>query len=137
MKTILVVDDDPTISKLIRLVVEANGYSVLTATSEVEALNCFEEYEGQVDLLITDVVLKSGSGIDVALELRSLVPYLKIVLMSGYPIDAAELFGSPVGSVGILEKPFPPMELLGQICRLIGKPVTTETALAIAYKAVA
>ena len=143
MKTILVLDDDSAIAGLIRMLAERNGYAVLDSASPAQALERFEENDGQVDLLIADVVLKDGSGLDVAMELRSLVPYLKIIVMSGFPPemwndeDGAELLEFPSDSVSILQKPFSPLALMDQIYRLIGKPVSTAAAPALAHKAVA
>ena len=137
MKTVLVLEDDRSIMALIRLVVEHNGYTVLEATSAQEAFERFEENDAQVDLLIADVTLPVSSGIHVALELRSLLPYLKIIVTSGYPKstwdeqDAAELDELPSDSVITLQKPFVPATLLDSIHRLIGLPFIAAPALQV------
>jgi CheY-like chemotaxis protein len=135
VKTVLVLEDDVSILALVRLVVEQNGYAVLGATSAQEAFERFEENDGQVDLLIADVTLPVSSGIRVALELRSLLPNLRIILTSGFPEsmwngqDAAELDELPSDSVITLQKPFVPAALLGSVHRLIGLPLIAAPAL--------
>jgi CheY-like chemotaxis protein len=137
VKTVLVLEDNTSIMALIRLVIESNGYAVLMATSAQEAFERFEENDATVDLLISDVTLPVSSGIRVALELRSLLPYLKIIVMSGYPQsawdeqDAAELDELPSDSVMALQKPFVPATLLDSVHRLIGLPFIAAPALQV------
>jgi CheY-like chemotaxis protein len=125
LKRILVVEDDNTILALIRIVVERSGYAVLEATSAQQAFQHLEKH-AHIDLLIADVTLPASSGIRVALELRYLLPRLKVIVTSGYPRalwneqDAAELDELPSDSVAVLQKPFVPKTLLEKIHRLIG-----------------
>jgi len=135
VKTVLVLEDDAPILALIRLVVENKGYAVLEATSAEQAFERFEEVDAAVHLLIADVTLPASSGLRVALELRSLLPYLKIIITSGFPKamwdeqDAAELDELPSDSVITLQKPFVPATLLDSIHRLIGYPLIAAPAL--------
>jgi len=105
---------------------------VLEAATANEALRCFEDADAGLDLLIADVNLPGGpSGVRVALELRSLILYLRIILMSGVPLslwdeqDAAEWSELPSDSVVTLEKPFQAAGLLQSIRRLIGVPLVS------------
>jgi len=135
VKTILVVEDDPSILALIRFVLIGDGYSVSEAASAEQAFERFEEHDAQVDLLIADVTLPVGSGIQVALELRSLLPFLKIIITSGFPKamwddqKSKELDDLPYDSVVILQKPFVPATLLESIHQLIGLPYPVAPAL--------
>lgn len=137
MKTVLVLEDDVSILALIRLVVEQKGYKVLEATSAEQAFQRFEENDAHVDLLITDVTLPVSSGIRVALELRALLPYLKIIITSGLPSamwndqDGAELDELPSDSVITLQKPFVSATLLDSVHRLIGLPFIAAPALQV------
>jgi CheY-like chemotaxis protein len=137
VQTVLVLEDNASILALIRLVVEQNGYQVLAARSAQEAFEQFEANDGHVDLLITDVTLPVSSGIRVALELRSLLPYLRIIVMSGYSKsdwdaqEAAEFDELPSDSVVTLQKPFVPATLMGCIHRLIGLPFVPAPALPV------
>jgi DNA-binding response OmpR family regulator len=128
VKTVLILEDDASVLALIHQIVEQDGYTVLDATTAEEAFIRFEENDAIVDLLIADVTLPGRSGVRTALELRDLLPYLKIVITSGYPsdhwdrLDAAELEQLPSDSVEVLQKPFSLTSLLDTIHRLIGWP---------------
>ena len=135
MKTVLVVDDDPSILALVHYLVERAGYEVLNATSAEEAFQRFEDSDAHVDLLIADVTLPSSSGVRVALEFWSLLPNLRTIISSGYPPsmwpeqDAAELNEIAADSVIVMQKPFVPATLLESIHRLIGWPNGMAPAL--------
>lgn len=119
---------------LIRLVIGQNEYNILEATTAGQAFERFEENDAQVDLLIADATLPASSGIHVALELQSLVPYLKIIIMSRYPLamwsdqDLAELEELPSDSVITLQKPFAPATLLDNVHRFLGLPFSVAPA---------
>lgn len=128
MKKILVLEHDPLMRALIRLVIEQIGYTMQEATSPKAVFEGIEENYSQIRLLIADVTAPGFSGIRVALKLRSLLPNLKIIIMSR---RARRIFsGRALGklerllsnSVAILEKPFFPVMLLDAIHRLIGLP---------------
>jgi CheY-like chemotaxis protein len=136
VSTILVVEDDPSVLNLMCVILEPSGYVVLKASTVEEALRRFDEADASVDLLIADVNLPGTSGIRVALELRSLLPNLAIVLTSGFtpdmwnPRDVFELDELPYESVAILQKPFLPVTLLQMVSRFVGSPFRPGMALA-------
>jgi CheY-like chemotaxis protein len=107
------------------------GHTILEATTAEEAFRQLEESDGRIDLLIADVTLPVSSGLRVALELRSLLPYLRIIMTSGYPPnmwdeqDAAELSELPSDSVATLLKPFMPATLIQMVDRFVGLTSTT------------
>lgn len=125
MKTILVLDDEVLVLNVLRHILANSGYAVLTATSAEQAFQRFEEMESHIDLLIADMKLPVSSGAQVAVELRSVRPRLKIMLVSGYPNSMwnhqgiAEL---PSESFLTLTKPFSVSNLLENIHQLIGPP---------------
>jgi CheY-like chemotaxis protein len=132
--TILILDDQPMVMSIIRMVLTPLGHTILEATTAEEAFRQFKESDGRIDLLIADVTLPVSSGIRVALELRSLLPYLRIIVTSGYlsnmwnEQDAAELSELPSDSVATLQKPFMPAVLIQMVDRFVGLTSTT-TAL--------
>jgi DNA-binding response OmpR family regulator len=134
VKSILLVEDEPAILGLLTSVVSRDGYTVLKARSTEEALLRFEENDGFVDLLIADVTLPTSSGVHLAVELRALLPFLRIILTSGYPSplwdgqDADELSDLPSDSVITLQKPFRPESLLEHIHRMIGLSMSPKVA---------
>jgi len=83
-KTILVVDDEPEIRKLVGAMVSRFGYAVLTADSGEHALTLYKHHNGPIELLITDVVAPGMSGPMLADRLAALQPDLKVLYISGY-----------------------------------------------------
>jgi CheY-like chemotaxis protein len=126
MKTLLVLEDEPSLMKLLRHTLK--HYSLIEAVSAEEALLLFIDYDYRVDLLLADLTLPTISGIQVAIHLRSKIPDLPVILTSGYPIsgwsdkNSADLRRLGASSVAVLQKPFPGQELLDAICDLTGWP---------------
>jgi DNA-binding NtrC family response regulator len=110
-RTILVVDDEPEIRKLVTAMLTRNGYRVLTADSGENAVRLFRNNPG-VDLLLTDVVAPGMSGPMIADQIALMRPDIKVVFMSGY--DGTQVVQRYVVEKGysLLIKPFT-MEQLG------------------------
>ena len=127
MKTILVVDDEVTLRSPLCQLLQLHGYRTLGAGDEKEALRQFGDNDCKIDLLIADVSLPIGSGVQVAVTLRARVPKLEVILASGYPFhmwrarDYALLGRLGPDSVSILQKPFAAHTLLAAIESLIGE----------------
>ena len=125
---ILVLEDDPSISFQIRLILQSSGHALVEAATAQEAIQRFEQTKGQVDLLIAHVHLPVDSGIRVGLELRALHPRLRIIVTSIHAPgmwndqDAAELNELPSDSVAVLQKPFLPETLLDKVARFMLYP---------------
>jgi two-component system cell cycle sensor histidine kinase/response regulator CckA len=133
MNTLLVLEDDPAVMMLLRLMLEP--YSLIEACSAEEAIRLFNAHGRQVDLLVADLSLPRSSGVKVALNLRSKVPNLPVILTSGYPVsawsdrDSADLEGLGSRSVAILLKPFQAQELLTAVRELLApRAEKTRTA---------
>lgn len=87
-KVILVLEDDPAVRDSTVLVLQGLGYKALEAGDAKTAMRILEEEAGNLDLLLSDVVLPGGvSGPEFAYQAKALSPKLKIVFMSGYPAD--------------------------------------------------
>jgi DNA-binding NtrC family response regulator len=82
-RTILVVDDEPEIRKLVTAMLTREGYKVLTADSGENAVRLFRNNPG-IDLLLTDVVAPGMSGPMIADQIAAMKPDIKVVFMSGY-----------------------------------------------------
>ncbi|HTO08658.1 MAG TPA: PAS domain S-box protein [Myxococcota bacterium] len=106
---VLVVEDDPSVRRLLTLLLESSGYRVFAAASGDEALRLADAGPLAVDLVLSDYVLPGISGVEVCLELRRRHPELRFVVMTGH----AEL--PPVGAAGLPEG-----------AELLGKPFTRE-----------
>ncbi|HTS27832.1 MAG TPA: response regulator [Bryobacteraceae bacterium] len=83
-KTILVVDDEPEVRKLVAAMAAKTGYTVITADSGEHALTLYKHHNAPVELLITDVVQPGMSGPMLADRLTALQPDMKVLYMSGY-----------------------------------------------------
>jgi DNA-binding response OmpR family regulator len=110
---ILVVDDDPEIRKLLARYVESQGFRVLLAA------NCQELREQlathQVDLIVLDVMLPDGSGLDACRDLRAQRNNVPIILLTALKEDVDRIIGLEIGADDYLAKPFNPRELLARI----------------------
>ena len=111
-KTILVVEDEPTLRALVRKVLERDGYTVIEAPSGLAALQLWSDKKPHVDLLLTDMVMPDGiSGLQLADRLKTENAHLKVVFTTGY---SAELLGKDFvlrEGVNFLQKPFDPTHL--------------------------
>lgn len=105
-KCILVVEDEPELIRLVRQILEEEGYRVLTALDAEQALRLAPEALAGIDLLLTDVLLPGLSGIELTHALRTKLPSLPVIFMSGY---TDTLFTNPdrvPGDTNLLPKPY-------------------------------
>ncbi|NTW69355.1 MAG: PAS domain S-box protein [Chlorobiaceae bacterium] len=86
--TILIVEDEPGILKLCKLMLEGKGYKVLSAETPMQAITLADNYNDKIDLLLTDVIMPEMNGQDLAEIIAVLRPDMKILFMSGYTADA-------------------------------------------------
>jgi two-component system cell cycle sensor histidine kinase/response regulator CckA len=105
-ETILLVEDEPSILMMAALMLEGQGYTVLTAGTASEAIRLFKEQTGGIHLLITDVVMPDMNGRDLVNELQSLHPQLNCLFMSGYTADVIASHGVLDEGVNFIQKPF-------------------------------
>jgi two-component system sensor histidine kinase EvgS len=105
-ETILIVEDDLTILNLARRILHELDYTVLTADNPERALRLAEEHQGEIDLLLTDVIMPEMNGLELANNLRSLYPALKCVFMSGYTSSVIAHHGVLDQGVHFIQKPF-------------------------------
>jgi len=104
--TILLVEDEDFVRHVTSEVLAFAGYRMLCARHAAEAVRIFRQHEEDVQLLLTDVVLPGRNGHDLARNLRSVRPCLKIMFISGYPEDEAARYGPQEPGVIHLSKPF-------------------------------
>ncbi|TKB09605.1 PAS domain-containing sensor histidine kinase [Desulforhopalus sp. IMCC35007] len=105
-ETILLVEDDASILKLGVRIIERMGYKVLSTTSPKKAKSIAEGYGGQIDLLITDVVMPEMNGRELSEQLQHLYPQIKILFMSGYTANVIAHQGILDEGVHFISKPF-------------------------------
>jgi PAS domain S-box-containing protein len=118
---ILLAEDDPAVRGLARRTLERAGYCVLEADGPELALNLVQGEEGgQVDLLLTDMIMPSMSGGELATRVRRILPDLPTIFMSGYTQDVIITRGMLSEADTFLEKPFAPEALVLCVARVLG-----------------
>lgn len=118
-ETILVVEDEPSILKMVTMMLEMEGYTVLPAGSPGEAIRLAREHSGEIDLLVSDVVMPEMNGRDLARNILSLYPEAKRLFMSGYTADVIAHQGVLNEGVNFIQKPFSKIELTSSIRRVL------------------
>jgi PAS domain S-box-containing protein len=114
-ETVLVVEDERIVRRLICDVIRERGYTVLEAGDGVEALRSAEEHAGPIHLLITDLVMPRMSGRVLAEHLTALRPGMRVLFLSGYAAEAMARHGVPDEETAFLQKPFVPDALAAKV----------------------
>jgi len=116
-ETILLVEDDPPIRRLIRRSLDGQGYQLLEACNGLEALGLLADHHGPIDLLVTDVVMPQMDGFTLGERLVESHPETRVLFLSGYADQSARVRHAlkKVGSAFLL-KPFTQSGLLQKIC---------------------
>ena len=118
-ETILLVEDEAFVREVMAEILHSAGYQMIVARNPAEAMRAFEQYRGEVDLLLTDVVLPGENGRALAKRLKSEDADLKVLLVTGY----AEQMG--LGCAGEIEeflpKPFSTRALLQRVRQVLDR----------------
>jgi PAS domain S-box-containing protein len=117
--TILLVEDETVVRQLVRSILQMNGFHVIEAPNGVEALTTVQQYAGQIDLLLTDVVMPRMGGRELAEHMRQLRPATKALFMSGYTDDAVVHHGVLDAGLAFIQKPFTPAALILKVRELL------------------
>jgi two-component system, cell cycle sensor histidine kinase and response regulator CckA len=107
-ETILLVEDQTEVRKLVREILEMNGYTVVAASEGLEALEICKQHEGPIHLMLSDVVMPQMGGRELAGRLATHRPDMKVLYMSGYTSNAIVHHGILDPGTAFLQKPFTP-----------------------------
>ena len=110
-ETILLVEDEYQVRRLIERALRQQGYNLITATNGAEAIQTALHYAGDVHLLLTDVVMPELGGRECAMAIRATRPDIRVIYMSGYSEELVRLQGELTESAAFIAKPFAPDEL--------------------------
>jgi PAS domain S-box-containing protein len=105
-ETVLLAEDEPAILRMTQTMLEHLGYRVLSAGSPEEAIRLAGEYPGDIDLLLSDVVMPQMNGLELYRRLESIHPGLRSLFMSGYTADVIADHGVLERGTNFMQKPF-------------------------------
>ena len=127
-ETILVVEDEDDIRDMVREFLERKGYVVVAANNGNDALQVAQRYKGAIHLLLTDVVMPQVGGPELAQQIKSMRPRIKILFTSGFPDHAAINENFTDQSAAILQKPYPLNTLASRIRQMLDTTATMPQA---------
>lgn len=121
-ETILLVEDERGVRELAREHLELNGYTVLQAGNGQQALDLASKHSGKIHLLLTDVVMPGMSGRQLAEQIQSVRPGIRILYMSGYTDQAIVHHGILAADTMLLQKPFTLHALAAKLREALERP---------------
>ena len=116
MALILIIDDEPQIRSMLKLMLEREGYEVAEAPDGIEGIRIFRQHPA--DLIITDLIMPNKDGIGMIIDLKKEFPNVKIIAMSGGGLNKPEGYlkgAQKLGAVCTLTKPIDRDEMLRAI----------------------
>ena len=120
-ETILLAEDDDMVRRLTLSILERAGYAVLVARDGNQAIEAFEKYADQIDLVLVDVVMPGQSGRAVHDAVRRLRPDTPVLFASGYSYDELETGGLDPNTVEVIAKPYRSADLLRRLRTLLDR----------------
>ncbi len=122
-ETVLVVEDEPGVRRLVVDFLELHGYQVIDAENGMEALKKVGNNAGRIDLILADVVMPGMSGPEMVERIKRRRPKVKVIFMSGYAEDVFNGDESAAGAL-LVQKPFSVEELTCKVREVLGSPET-------------
>ena len=124
-ESILVVDDDPTVSDVVRRYLERAGYSVTLAGDGPDALTAYEK--SRPDLVVLDLMLPGIDGLEVCRRLRNESAEVPIVMLTALGEEADRVLGLQLGADDYVTKPFSPRELVLRVQSVLRRALPHQT----------
>jgi len=129
--TILLVEDETALRGLMRRILERSGYKVLEAEHGAQALEQCELYDGAIDLVVSDIVMPTMGGREMADRMRVVRPNSQLLFVSGFTDDEVLRQGIVITGSAYLQKPFSPAALVAKIGELLRAPAREPDAPAL------
>ena len=120
-ETILLVEDEETILRTTRRILESIGYQVFATDSPQDALRIADERQGQIDLLLTDVIMSGMNGPELVRHLQARHPAIKCLFMSGYTANLLAEQGVKASNSDFIQKPFSRKQLAQKVREALAK----------------
>jgi two-component system, cell cycle sensor histidine kinase and response regulator CckA len=127
---VLIVEDEDSIRNLARQILASAGYKVLTAGSSAEARRLSLTHRDDIHLLLTDVVLPTSNGGELAARLCGMRPRLKVLYMSGHTPEFVVARGVVAAGMNFIAKPFSPEDLQFRVRELLDTDAVRANAQA-------
>jgi PAS domain S-box-containing protein len=121
-ETVLIVEDEASILKLGKRILMELGYTVLAAATPGQAMETAKTHEGDIHLIITDVVMPEMNGRDLSRQIQNFYPDIKVLFMSGYTADVIAHQGVLDRGVHFLQKPFSNKDMAAKIREVLDAP---------------
>lgn len=116
---IMLVEDDPAVLKLTSTILNSDGYTLITAPSPQKACRLAEQFKGEIQLLITDVMMPEMNGQDLADTLQKLYPQIRTLFMSSFTADIITHNGALAEGMHFLQKPFSKSDLTTKVHEML------------------
>jgi PAS domain S-box-containing protein len=126
--TVLVVDDYADLRELMEEILRGAGYRVLSASDGTAALTVARDHKGEIDVLLTDIVMPSMLGSDLADQMKLENPGLRVLFMSGFARPIQGQVGRMDPETPLLQKPFMGPELLDKMREILAAPIDKGVA---------
>ena len=124
-ETILLIEDEYLILKVIRRLLKSYGYSVYVAADGEEALEVFVRHRDEIGLVLSDVGLPKMSGIDVFKKLKEIDPHVKVILASGFFEPDLKFSLHQLGAKGFIQKPYSNEDVLRKLREILDEKSTS------------
>src|SRR5262249_35842817 len=124
-ETILLVEDEPEVRRLVEKLLRLKGYRVIAASSPSEAVALSKRQEAPIELLLTDVIMPGLNGRELARVLAEPRPRMRVLYMSGYTDAAMSQQGILPPGTAFLSKPFTPEILARKVREVLDAPAAT------------
>jgi PAS domain S-box-containing protein len=120
-ETILIVEDEPLLIEMTRMLLESKGYNVILAADGIEALTQYKEHQKKISLVLTDIGLPKMDGVEEFTKLKELDPDVKVIMASGYYDPEIKLHLIHSGVKGFIQKPYTPELVLLKIREILNE----------------
>ncbi len=121
-ETVLLVEDEPEVRRLVEKLLRLKGYRVLSAASPAEAIMISKRHEAPISLMLTDVIMPGMNGRELARALAATRPAMRVLYMSGYTDAAMSQQGILPQGTAFLSKPFTPEALARKVREVLDGP---------------
>jgi DNA-binding NtrC family response regulator len=117
---VLIVDDEPSLLRMMTVFLERQGFLVADAATAEAAWSQIQSAPGHFDVVVLDGTLSGMGTEELAIDMLTASPHLRVLAASGYPMDMTTFEAAAPGRVAFLQKPFGPAALVAAVRRLVG-----------------